>query len=203
MGIKKQHFLKGSGSSCWSDCGDGGDRIFNSSLEGFLRLMDREFGCKNILKSIKWKSWSTKFWVCLCVLPSDFSSWFDPFPVTLVGFPGGSVVKNPLANAGHVDLISGSGRSPGEENDNPLQYCCLENSMDRGAWATVHGVTKSQTWLIMHAHAPIWRETPFLPPSLFSFLFPSFLPFILLSLTIYQVPTSVHGTKKRRISKRD
>ena len=43
-------------------------------------------------------------------------------------------------------LIPGSGRSPGEENGNPLQYSCLENSMDGGAWrATVHGVAKSQT----------------------------------------------------------
>ena len=44
--------------------------------------------------------------------------------------------------------IPGSGRSPGEENGYPPQYCCLENSMDRGAWwAIVHGVTKSRTWL--------------------------------------------------------
>ena len=58
-------------------------------------------------------------------------------------FPGGSVVKNLPANAGDVGLISGLGRSPGEGNSNPLQYSCLENSMDREAWwATVHGVTK-------------------------------------------------------------
>ena len=45
-----------------------------------------------------------------------------------------------------MDLIPGSGRSPGEWNGNPLQYSCLENSMNRGAWwATVQGVTKSQT----------------------------------------------------------
>ena len=58
----------------------------------------------------------------------------------------------------------GLGRSPGEGNDNPLQYSCLENSMDRGSWwATVHGVTKSQLWLkqlndwseLAHVHAPI------------------------------------------------
>ena len=62
---------------------------------------------------------------------------------TLMAFPGGSVVKNPPANAGDVGSILGSGRSPGEGNDNPLQYSCLGNPMDRGAWqATVHGVTK-------------------------------------------------------------
>ena len=59
------------------------------------------------------------------------------------GFPGGSVIKNLPANAGDVGLIPGLGRSPGEENGNPLQYSCLKNSMDRGAWrATVHGVTR-------------------------------------------------------------
>ena len=56
------------------------------------------------------------------------------------------VVKNPPANAGDAKdagSIPGSGRSPGEGNGNPLQYYCLENPMDRGAWqATVHGVTK-------------------------------------------------------------
>ena len=63
-----------------------------------------------------------------------------------VGFPGSSMVKNPSANAGDVSLIPGSGRSPGGGNGNPLQYSCLENPMDRGAWwATVHGVGKSQT----------------------------------------------------------
>ena len=59
------------------------------------------------------------------------------------------VVKNPPANAGDVrdaGLIPGLGISPGEGNGHPLQYSCLENPMDRGAWgATVHGVTKSQT----------------------------------------------------------
>ena len=50
-----------------------------------------------------------------------------------MGFPGGSVVKNPPANAGDTGLIPGSGRSLGEGSGNPLQYSCLENSMDRGA----------------------------------------------------------------------
>ena len=52
-------------------------------------------------------------------------------------------VKNPPANAGDLGLIPGSGRSPGGVHSNPLQYSCLENPMDRGAWqATVHGVAK-------------------------------------------------------------
>ena len=60
----------------------------------------------------------------------------------------GLVVKNLLANAGEVrdeSLIPGSGRSPGGEHGNTLQYSCLENPRDRGTMATVHGVTKSQT----------------------------------------------------------
>ena len=63
-------------------------------------------------------------------------------------FPGGLVVNNPPANAGDPGLISGSGISPGERNGNPLQYTCLENSMDwRAWWATAYRVDKSQTWL--------------------------------------------------------
>ena len=65
------------------------------------------------------------------------------------GFPGGRVVKNLPANAGDtrdMGLIPGSERSLGVGNGNLLQYSCLENSMDRGAWwATVHGAAKSQT----------------------------------------------------------
>ena len=56
------------------------------------------------------------------------------------------VVKNSSANAGDPGSISVLGRSPGEGNGNPLQYSCLENPMDRGAWwATVHGVANSWT----------------------------------------------------------
>ena len=60
--------------------------------------------------------------------------------------PGGSVVKNPPANAGDSGSISGSRRSPGEGNGNPVQYSCLGNPMERGPrGATVHGVAKSDT----------------------------------------------------------
>ena len=65
-----------------------------------------------------------------------------------MGFPGGSEVKASACNAGDLGSISGSGRSPGEGNGNPLQYSCLENPMDGGAsWATVHGIAKSRTRL--------------------------------------------------------
>ena len=71
---------------------------------------------------------------------------FQGFTVFTKSFPGGSVVNNLPANAedtGDTGSISGLGRSPGEGN-NPLQYSCLENPMDRGAWqATVHRVAES------------------------------------------------------------
>ena len=67
------------------------------------------------------------------------------------GFPGGSVVKNPPANAGDAGLIPGLGRYPGVGNSNPLQYACLENSMDREVWqAAVCLGPKSQTLLSTH-----------------------------------------------------
>ena len=60
-----------------------------------------------------------------------------------MGFPGGSDSRESACNAGDLGSIPGLGRSPGEGNGNPLQYSCLENSIDRGAWwATVHGVTE-------------------------------------------------------------
>ena len=59
------------------------------------------------------------------------------------GFPGSSVVKESACTAGVLDSIPRSGKSPGEENGNPLQYSCLENSRGRGALrATVHGVAR-------------------------------------------------------------
>ena len=68
--------------------------------------------------------------------------------IQLWSFPDGSVVKNPLADAGGVGLIPGLGRSLGKGNGNPLQYSCLGSPMDRGVWwATVHQFIKSRTRL--------------------------------------------------------
>ena len=65
----------------------------------------------------------------------------------------GSVVKKPPANAGDIGSIPGLGRSPGGGHGSPLQYSCLENPMDGGAWwATVPGVSKCQTHLSTLAH---------------------------------------------------
>ena len=83
------------------------------------------------------------------------------YPIML-GFPGGSEDKASACNAGDLGLIPGLGRSPGEGNGNPLQYSCLENPMDRGAWrARVHRVAKSRTQLSDFTHwtfTRIWQN---------------------------------------------
>ena len=80
----------------------------------------------------------------------------DVIKIVRRGFLSGAVVKNSPANsrnAGDVGLIPGLGRSSGIGNGKPLQYSCLENSLDRGAWwATVHGVTKNWTQLSTHTY---------------------------------------------------
>ena len=75
-----------------------------------------------------------------------------------MGFPAGSDGKESACNAGDLGSVPGSGKSPEERNGYPLQYSCLENSVNREAWqAADHGVTKNQTWLsnqytIMYIH---------------------------------------------------
>ena len=91
---------------------------------------------------------STPFWRSIWLfhlIPYCFD--YCSFIVTF-GDPGGSDSKASVYNAGDLGSIPRSGRSPGEGNGNPLQYNCLENPMDRGAWqATIHGVAKSRTQL--------------------------------------------------------
>ena len=78
------------------------------------------------------------------ILPSALIRRYLGIPQWLChGLQGGSVVKNPPVNAGNIGSIPGLGSSPGEGNGNPVQYSCLGNHMDRGAWrAKVHRVTK-------------------------------------------------------------
>ena len=90
-----------------------------------LVLISQEAGWQRILESAP-------------LFPSCLTLGISP-----QGFPDGSVGKESACNAGDSGSILGSRRSPGEGNGNPLQYSCLKNSMDRGAWqAAVHGVTK-------------------------------------------------------------
>ena len=89
-------------------------------------------------------------YVCICLFSLDIMLETLPFcrVICIYGFTSGSAVKIPPANPGDSDWIPGSGRSPRAGNGNPLQYSCLENPMDRGAWQiTVHRVAKSWTQL--------------------------------------------------------
>ena len=110
----------------------------------------------------------------LGLIPSPLDPPFLGYKMGIVmpvlGFPGGSVVKNSPANAGDSGSIPGSGRSPGERNGNPLQYSCLGNPMDWGGWwDTVHGVTKAldtTEWLNNNNndHLTGWGESLDHPP---------------------------------------
>ena len=79
----------------------------------------------------------------------------------ITGFPGGSDGEESAGSAGDLGLVPGSGRCPGEGNGNPLQYSCLENSMEREAWqATVHSVTESnRIEQLTHVHMHIILHT--------------------------------------------
>ena len=101
-----------------------------ASKEGWWRIL-----LAGLKASRQCWNWSLPLWHWL-LLPMDMR------------FPGGSDGKASACNEGDPGLVPGLGRSPGEGNGNPLQYSCLENSMDGGAWwATVHRVAKSRTRL--------------------------------------------------------
>ena len=115
---------------------------------------------------------------CLQEMPHIFweasSPWVENHCCKYTGFPGGASAKEPTCQCRRPWLIPGWGRSPGIGNSNSLQYSCLENPMDRGAWwTTVHGVTRSWirlNWLSRHALS-IWRYLAFLSLIITSFTF--------------------------------
>ena len=92
------------------------------------------------MRTGRWGGISSPFYSLLLLVPM--------FIIYALGFPGGSDVKASACKGGDLGSVPGLGRSPGEGNGNPLQYSCLQNPVDGGAWwAIVHRVTKSQTWL--------------------------------------------------------
>ena len=106
-------------------------------------------------------SLKSNFWI-ICTKNADSESAVDE---------GFSILPSLVAqmvesayNVGDPGLIPGSGRCPGEENGNPPQHSCLENSMDRGAWqATVHGGSNSQMWLSDFHSLPLCSCKRFIP----------------------------------------
>ena len=132
---------------------------------------------------------------------------------TVGGFPGGAMVKSLPANAGDtrdVRSIPGSGRTPGVGNGNPLQYSCLENSMDRGARrAVAHGVAELDTteWLTMYVGILLWSsERLHLAISTRSWKVYIFQPFIYIQKSckevklLIQVMENIFSHSKHKIS---
>ena len=118
---------------------------------GTVGVLDKLYSwsqiCRTFLFYAGLKQIMICFWIfCETLVPSDFS--------------GSSEGKESACNVGDPGSMPGLGRSPREGNGNPLQYSCLENPMDGGAWqATVHGVANSRTWLSDLAYTQL-KQTP-------------------------------------------
>ena len=151
MDLSRDNPKQGSANSNCSRGSDSGGRGAREKEKSDIKVLGRK----------KW-GYGLENRICLfprvkCCAGTIYKSRLLVFATTLQvvypspylrGCPGGSDSKESACNAGDPGSIPGSGRSPGERNNNPLQYSYLENSMDRGAWwAGVLGVTKSQTLL--------------------------------------------------------
>ena len=130
------------------------------------RSQRKSIACGPVLMNKVWMEHSLThlFTYCLCLLSGQ---GFSDLMNLQAGSPGVSDGKESACNAGDLGSIPGLGRSPGEGNNNTLQYSCLENSMDRGAWwATVHGVAQNQTRLsYQHLHFRVHFHTTMAPLS--------------------------------------
>ena len=121
-----------------------------------IYILFQIFSYYSLLQDTEYSSLCCKVSLC-CLFILYRSSFVSANPKFLIypspicrfcTYTGDLVIKKSTCNAGDTGLIPGSGRSPGRGNGNLLQYSCLRNPMDRGAWrATVHGVAKSQTRL--------------------------------------------------------
>ena len=130
------------GHLVWGDCWSPEELFlcFIAIHSSWLLQGSREFQAKREKAHASTPAWALP---TVFILEHLHALW-----VLLRGFPGGSDGKETDCSAGDPGSVSGLKRSPGGGNGNPLQYSCLENSMDRVSWqATVHGVTTSQTRL--------------------------------------------------------
>ena len=128
-------------------CDSGSEYLANSSSQAW-EMSSRWESASSITKMS-----STSVSPCLCLFPSpclSLSLNLEEYIYIYLGFPGGASSSESACQFRRREdesWIPESGRSPGEGNGSPLQYSCLENSMDRGAWwAIVRGIAKSQTW---------------------------------------------------------
>ena len=131
----------------------------------------------------------------LCTNPYSWHSSPDHYLSLIEAIPWWLSGKESACNSGDTGLIPGSGRSPGEGNGNPLQYSCLENSMDRGAWqATVH-VSSKESDMTKQINS---NSNKFLSPSSFP-VTPFHLPCVAVSAQIKQETTQIitdYGSEK-------
>ena len=150
-----QYFLKGLPRPRWM--------LLEASIAIWASLIAQLVKNLPAMQETRFDSWVGKFLWRRAWRPNPVLVPGESTPVFL-GFPGGSDSKESAYNAGDQGLILGLGRSPGEENGNPLQYSCMENLINRGAWrTTVHRVAKSWTRLNqLSAHMHLFtsmRET--------------------------------------------
>ena len=125
--------MEGLFTKVWARCRE------NRWLGGTLSLVSSRAVSGPRLEGVSYRTQKAQNHAEMSVLTYFKKNWI----IVNLGFPGDSAVKNPLCQAGDAGLIPGLGRPSGEGNGNPLQYSCLGNPMDRGAWqATVQKVTK-------------------------------------------------------------
>ena len=118
---------------------------------GSMVIQSHQFIQSRVHSVIRYTLVATTCQALVAIGTSPTHEWLWLRVSFLTGFPGGSMAKNPPADARDTGLIPGSGRSPGAGYGNPLQYPCLESATDRGPWrATVNGVAERRTQLSTH-----------------------------------------------------
>ena len=150
--------------SCLTLCNPMDHSPPGSSILGIFQARILELGCHSLLQGVfpyRAQTWVSCTEGIFFTTESPGKQEGTPEMRITLDFPGGSDGKESACNAGDPGLIHGWGRHPGEGNGNPLQYSCLENPKDGGAWrTTVPGVAQSQTRLsYFHFHEEMWSSS--------------------------------------------